>query len=221
MNKMLLPILALLLSACATPEPRCPMIANEGRYCLQPLSAIAPFSAQQKIEMQFKARNETMLALIEVDSDALRFAALSPFGQKLMQVQCTDTHIEAPLWPDDRLDPALFCAMLQLSLWPDDSVRAGLQAPLQMESGVHTRRIDSRDEFYEFFTSPKVAEGQPTPIHAGFALTHFSGEVELEKQIKDDLSVTVRCIPLEHGEPGTCPFTGKPSSQRVVWAKAY
>lgn len=142
MNKILLPVLALLLAGCAAPAPRCPMIANEGRYCLQPLSAIAPFSAQQKIELQFKARNETMLALIEVDSDALRFAALSPFGQKLMQVQCTDTHIEAPLWPDDRLDPALFCAMLQLSLWPDDSVRAGLQAPLQMESGAHTRRVD-------------------------------------------------------------------------------
>jgi prolyl-tRNA synthetase len=85
----------------------------------------------------------------------------------------------------------------------------------------HTRAIDSRDEFYAFFASPHVAEDAPTPIHAGFALTHFSGDVELEKKIKDDLSVTVRCIPLEGGERGTCPFTGKPSAQRVVWAKAY
>jgi prolyl-tRNA synthetase len=61
----------------------------------------------------------------------------------------------------------------------------------------------------------------PTPIHAGFALTHFSGEIALEKKIKDELSVTVRCIPLEKSEPGICPFTGKPSAQRVVWAKAY
>ena len=43
----------------------------------------------------------------------------------------------------------------------------------------------------------------------------------IEKKIKDDLSVTVRCIPLEKSEPGTCPFTDKPSAQRVVWAKAY
>ncbi len=86
---------------------------------------------------------------------------------------------------------------------------------------AHTHRIDNRDEFYAFFASPSVPEGTPTPIHAGFALTHFSGDVELEKKIKDDLSVTVRCIPLEKGEPGTCPFTGKPSAQRVVWAKAY
>ena len=33
--------------------------------------------------------------------------------------------------------------------------------------------------------------------------------------------VTVRCIPLAPGEPGTCPFTGQPSAKRVVWAKAY
>ena len=52
-------------------------------------------------------------------------------------------------------------------------------------------------------------------------MTHFSGDVELEQKIKDELSVTVRCIPLEKSEPGTCPFTGKPSAQRVVWAKAY
>ena len=96
--------------------------------------------------------------------------------------------------------------------------------PARAREGVpreHTRTIDSRDEFYSFFASPRVAEGTPTPIHAGFALTHFSGDVELEKKIKDDLSVTVRCIPLEKSEPGTCPFTGKPSAQRVVWAKAY
>ena len=40
-------------------------------------------------------------------------------------------------------------------------------------------------------------------------------------QIKDELGVTVRCIPLAPGEPGTCPFTGQPSAKRVVWAKAY
>jgi prolyl-tRNA synthetase len=85
----------------------------------------------------------------------------------------------------------------------------------------NTRQIDDRDEFYEFFAAPKVDENSPTPIHGGFALTHFSGEVELERKIKDELSVTVRCIPLEKGEAGRCPFTGKPSARRVVWAKAY
>ena len=64
-------------------------------------------------------------------------------------------------------------------------------------------------------------ENDPTPIHGGFAMTHFNGDPKLEAQIKDDLGVTVRCIPLAPGEPGTCPFTGQPSAKRVVWAKAY
>ena len=89
----------------------------------------------------------------------------------------------------------------------------------------HTRQIDTRDEFYAYFTSPREQareqDGQPMPIHGGFAMTHFSGDVDLENRIREELSVTVRCIPLEPGEPGICPFTGKPSAKRVVWAKAY
>ncbi len=82
--------------------------------------------------------------------------------------------------------------------------------------------IDSKDEFYAYFT-PQNAD-QPE-IHGGFALTHFSGDPQVEETIRKDLAVTVRCIPFVSAqtpiEPGTCPFTGKPSPQRVVWAKAY
>lgn len=85
----------------------------------------------------------------------------------------------------------------------------------------HTHRIDSRQEFEAFFTAPLTQDNAPTPIHGGFALTHFNGDVKLEERIKNDLGVTIRCIPLEKSEPGTCPFTGEPSAQRVVWAKAY
>ncbi len=84
----------------------------------------------------------------------------------------------------------------------------------------HTRTIDSRDEFYEFFT-PRNME-QPES-HGGFAMTHWCGEQAVEEQIKSDLGVTVRCIPIrdEHEGAGVCPFTGRPSKQRVVWAKSY
>jgi prolyl-tRNA synthetase len=89
----------------------------------------------------------------------------------------------------------------------------------------HTRQIDSKDDFYAFFADPpKKQPNDPTPIHAGFALAHFNGDPALEAKIKDDLKVTVRCIPLDPalgGGPGTCPFTGQPSKQRVVWAKSY
>jgi prolyl-tRNA synthetase len=87
---------------------------------------------------------------------------------------------------------------------------------------ANTRVIDTKDEFYAYFTAPATKNpNDPTPIHGGFAMTHFNGDPALEAKIKDDLSVTVRCIPLAPGEPGTCPFTGQPSAKRVVWAKAY
>ena len=87
---------------------------------------------------------------------------------------------------------------------------------------AHTRTIDTKEEFYTFFAEPKKAkDNDPTPAHGGFALAHYSGDPTVEAKIKDDLKVTVRCIPLDAGEPGTCPFTGEKSARRVVWAKSY
>jgi prolyl-tRNA synthetase len=83
---------------------------------------------------------------------------------------------------------------------------------------ANTRAIDTKEEFYDFFT-PKNAE--KPEIHGGFALAHWSGSREVEEQIKADLKVTIRCIPFQASEPGTCPFTGAASQQRVVWAKSY
>jgi prolyl-tRNA synthetase len=101
------------------------------------------------------------------------------------------------------------------------SIQDGLFERAKAYREQFTKRIDTKEEFYAYFTAPRVAENVPTPIHGGFALTHFSGEAALEERIKADLGVTVRCIPFEKSEPGICPFTGKPSPQRVVWAKAY
>jgi prolyl-tRNA synthetase len=106
-----------------------------------------------------------------------------------------------------------------------DEIQDALFARAKAEREQHTRLIDTRDEFYAFFT-PAGDGGQQDaerqPAHGGFALSHWSGDPEIEARLKADLSVTLRCIPLsdEHGA-GTCPFSGKPSKQRVVWAKAY
>jgi prolyl-tRNA synthetase len=104
-------------------------------------------------------------------------------------------------------------------------IQDGLLARARAHRAEHTVTIDDEKEFYDFFTAERDDPNAPPPLHGGFALTHFSGDVELEERIKNDLSVTVRCIPFEGPghtiEPGTCPFTGKPSAQRVVWAKSY
>jgi prolyl-tRNA synthetase len=103
-------------------------------------------------------------------------------------------------------------------------IQDALYARAVANRDAHVRVIDSEAEFRAFFAAPPAASkdpNAPTPIHGGFAMTHFDGDPALEAKIKDELAVTVRCIPLAPGEPGTCPFTGKPSAKRVVWAKAY
>lgn len=86
----------------------------------------------------------------------------------------------------------------------------------------NTREIDTKEEFYEFFTQKNKEKPE---VHGGFALCHWNGSPEVEAQIKADLNVTIRCVPLDDEAfpptPGTCPFTGEPSARRVVFAKSY
>jgi len=83
----------------------------------------------------------------------------------------------------------------------------------------NTRKIDNNKEFYDFFTPRNRDKPE---IHGGFALAHWNGSRQVEEQIKNDLKVTIRVIPLEaDAEPGRCIFTGEPSARRVIWAKSY
>jgi prolyl-tRNA synthetase len=77
----------------------------------------------------------------------------------------------------------------------------------------NTVTIDSEKDFYGFFQE----DG------GGFALAHWNGSQEVEEKLKDDLSVTIRAIPLDDdaSEPGTCAFTGEPSARRVIFARSY
>jgi len=56
----------------------------------------------------------------------------------------------------------------------------------------------------------------------GFIAAHWDGTTETEEQIKERTKATIRCIPLNNKpEAGTCILTGKPSTQRVLFARAY
>ena len=103
-----------------------------------------------------------------------------------------------------------------------DSIQQNLLERARQFRDAHTRVIDSKEEFYDFFTPKNSAKPE---IHGGFALAHWNGSREVEEQIKNDLKVTIRCIPLDDTanppEPGVCIFSGEPSRGRVVWAKSY
>lgn len=73
-----------------------------------------------------------------------------------------------------------------------------------------TTIVDTYDEFKE-----QIEKG-------GFILAHWDGTVETEEKIKEDTKATIRCIPLEGDKtPGKCMVTGKPSAQRVIFARSY
>ncbi|MBQ2722148.1 MAG: proline--tRNA ligase, partial [Opitutales bacterium] len=79
--------------------------------------------------------------------------------------------------------------------------------------------ISSKEDFYKYFTP----ENEKKPeIHGGFAVADYDGSEDVEDMLRKDLRVTVRCIPLEGGEPkGNCIFTGKPAKYRAIFAKSY
>lgn len=75
----------------------------------------------------------------------------------------------------------------------------------------HTTRVNSWDEFIS------VLDGK-----GGFVSAHWDGTPETEEKIKELTKATIRCIPLDNSqEDGKCVLTGKPSKQRVLFARAY
>lgn len=73
-----------------------------------------------------------------------------------------------------------------------------------------TREVNSYEEF-----KVEIEKG-------GFLLCHWDGTPETEEKIKEETKATIRCIPLDGDTtPGVCMVTGKPSKQRVVFARAY
>ncbi|WP_114777551.1 proline--tRNA ligase [Botryobacter ruber] len=75
----------------------------------------------------------------------------------------------------------------------------------------HTTKVDTYEEFKE------VLENK-----GGFVLAHWDGTPETEERIKEETKATIRCIALNTPEEeGVDMLTGKPSKQRVYFAKAY
>lgn len=75
----------------------------------------------------------------------------------------------------------------------------------------HTTNVDTFEEFQDVLDNK-----------GGFVLAHWDGTAETEDKIKELTKATIRCIPLDGKlEDGKCVLTGKPSKQRVLFARAY
>ena len=97
-----------------------------------------------------------------------------------------------------------------------DEIQTGLYERALAFRTEHTHEIDSLDEFRKFFASKNEKK-----ISGGFAVSPWCEDEEVVKMLKE-MKVTTRCIP-ENQEPfeGTCIFTGKPTTRKAVFSKAY
>lgn len=76
---------------------------------------------------------------------------------------------------------------------------------------ANTHKVDTYEEFKQVLDEK-----------SGFVLAHWDGTSETEDRIKDETKATIRCIPYNAPEEeGKCILTGKPSTRRVLFARAY
>ncbi len=90
-----------------------------------------------------------------------------------------------------------------------------------IQQNIYNKALKMRNEFttevnsYDEFKKILDEKG-------GFVLAHWDGTPETEQRIKEETKATIRCIPLNNKkEEGKCILTGKPSIQRVLFARAY
>ena len=91
----------------------------------------------------------------------------------------------------------------------------------EIQEALFKKALDFRDshitEVHTFDEFKHILENK-----TGFVSAHWDGTSETEQKIKELTKATVRCIPLDvKEEPGECVYSGKPSSKRVLFAKAY
>ncbi len=92
-----------------------------------------------------------------------------------------------------------------------DQIQTNLLEKARQRTESMTYRVDSYADF------KKTLDEKP-----GFILAHWDGTPETEEKIKEETKATIRCIPLNNPqENGVCIYSGKPSNQRVLFARAY
>ena len=92
-----------------------------------------------------------------------------------------------------------------------DEIQINIYEKAKVFRETHITKVENFDEFKD------ILDGK-----AGFVSAHWDGTSETEAKIKELTKATIRCIPLNNElEDGLCVFSGKPSIQRVLFARAY
>jgi prolyl-tRNA synthetase len=92
-----------------------------------------------------------------------------------------------------------------------DTIQENIYKKAQDFRSENTTEVNDWEEF------KRLLDEKP-----GFLSAHWDGTAETEQKIKDETKATIRCIPLNNKlEEGRCILTGRPSIQRVLFARAY
>ncbi len=96
-----------------------------------------------------------------------------------------------------------------------ETLLADIQTNLYNKAVARNKELTTTVNSYEEFK--KVLDEK-----TGFVYAHWDGTPETEEKIKEETKATIRCIPLNNvQETGVCIYSGKPSTQRVLFARAY
>ena len=146
-------------------------------------------------------------------------------GQKFAQHEIQGVPIRIAIGPKDLQSKTVEIARrdnltkdyIKLDLATDhvinllDEIQSNLLQRALKFRNENITKVDSFEEFKE------VLENK-----GGFISAHWDGSSETENKIKELTKATIRCIPEStNNESGNCVFSGNPSDQRVLFAKAY
>lgn len=89
-----------------------------------------------------------------------------------------------------------------------------------IQKSLYERALARREQMSHYVNT--WAEFEAALDKGGFVYAHWDGTAATEAKIKEKTKATIRCIPMDNKqESGTCILSGAPSSERVVFARAY
>jgi len=108
----------------------------------------------------------------------------------------------------------------KINVSQDDLIATVIRLLDEIQTNIYSKALDFRQN--NTFKVDNWDDFKAQIEKGGFVSAHWDGTTETEEKIKEETKATIRCIPIDNVvENGSCILTGKPSTQRVLFAKAY
>ena len=188
---------------------------------------IVPIYKSQEQLDAISARVETLTAELRTKGISVKYDKRTTHkpGWKFAEYELKGVPLRVAIGPRDLENGTLELARrdtLSKEMIQQDELGTKVLALLdEIQANLFQKALDFRSELTtevsDFEDFKRVIEEK-----GGFVAAHWDGSKETEEKIKTLTKATIRCIPIEgEKEEGACVLTGKPSKQKVLFAKAY